>query len=91
MTCRAWLRVVAMVIVLVLIWALAYTVVEYQVAKYLDEATRSRMEEELIERMVQAGRDIEEIRRAVEAFNRRYKNGESEDNEDRQEKRQGQS
>ena len=75
MTWRAWLRVLAFTLALLFVWGTAYTIVEYAVARQVSEARRAEKEHQLIQRMIEAGRSIEEIRRAIEDLDRRYEDG----------------
>lgn len=72
MSWRACCRAIAFTLVILFMWAVAYTVVEYQVAKAVSAQRKADATAELIERMLEAGRDANEIRAAVEALNRRY-------------------
>lgn len=72
MTWRAWLRVLAFTVALLLVWSAAYTLVEYQIARVVSAERLARAELQLVERMIEAGRSIEEIKAAVESLNRRY-------------------
>ena len=75
MTWRALGRIFLFTVAVLLVWACSYAIVSFKVAQSVSAERLAESEQELIFRMIEAGRDIKEIREAIESLNRRYDDG----------------
>lgn len=73
MTIRAWFRALILLLAIIVVWMLLYAAVSHRNAVYVEAEKRARAEHALMERMIEAGRSIEEIQAALERLKERYK------------------
>ncbi len=79
---KKWFRVLAFALALSLVAAAAYTLATHHVARTISQARLEAARRDLVLRLLDDGRDAEEIKAAVEALMRRY---DETDHEDQQE------
>lgn len=64
-----------------LVWSIAHTRIEYQVAVEVSRERYFRQRQELIDEMMRLGRSAEEMQRILDNYDRRY--GNAQNHEDR--------